>query len=207
MDFNLAEIILKIAVLIPSIVLHEFSHAVAATALGDPTPRWERRLTLNPLAHFDPFGGLMMLIAVASGVGIGWARPVGVNPRNFRRPTRDMMLVALAGPVSNMLLALCFGLPLRFMLAGGVSRGVIGLFLWGTLINISLALFNLIPIPPLDGSRIVRFFLRGAAAEAYYRIERYGMLILFALIMVPGVFDTLIGVPGGYLFKLIVGIG
>ena len=207
MDFT--QIVMMLAVFIPSLVLHEFAHAITATALGDPTPRWEGRLTLNPLAHFDIFGAIMIIMTMVTGFGIGWARPVGVDPRNFKKPARDMVLVAIAGPLSNILLAMVFGLILRFMLMSNynLSPGLAIFLPLGTLINLSLAFFNLLPIPPLDGSRVLRYFLKGKAYNLYRQFESYGMVILFGLVLVlPGLFTMLIEIPADYLFSLITGL-
>jgi len=200
---------MMLAIFIPSVVLHEFAHAITATILGDPTPRWEGRLTLNPLAHFDIFGAIMMIITMITGFGIGWARPVGVDPRNFKKPARDMLLVAIAGPLSNILLAVFFGLFFRFMLMSNyeISNGLAIFLMYGTIINLSLAFFNILPIPPLDGSRVLRYFLKGKAYDFYRQFESYGMVILFALVVVfPDFYTVLIETPTNYLFALITGL-
>jgi len=206
---NLTQIVMMLAIFIPSLVLHEFAHAITATVFGDPTPRWEGRLTLNPLAHFDIFGALMIIITMVTGFGIGWARPVGVDPRNFKKPARDMVLVAIAGPLSNILLAVVFGLILRFvsMSQYDISPGLAIFLQLGTWLNLSLAFFNLLPIPPLDGSRVLRYFLKGKAYNFYRQFESYGMVILFGLVLaLPGVFTILIKIPAGFLYSLITGM-
>lgn len=206
---DLTQIVMMLAIFIPSVVLHEFAHAITATILGDPTPRWEGRLTLNPLAHFDIFGAIMMIITMITGFGIGWARPVGVDPRNFKKPARDMLLVAIAGPLSNILLAVFFGLFFRFMLMSNyeISNGLAIFLMYGTIINLSLAFFNILPIPPLDGSRVLRYFLKGKAYDFYRQFESYGMVILFALVVVfPDFYTVLIKTPTNYLFALITGL-
>ncbi|MGI5853378.1 MAG: site-2 protease family protein [Bacillota bacterium] len=206
---DLTQIVMMLAIFIPSVVLHEFAHAITATILGDPTPRWEGRLTLNPLAHFDIFGAIMMIITMITGFGIGWARPVGVDPRNFKKPARDMLLVAIAGPLSNILLAVFFGLFFRFMLMSNyeISNGLAIFLMYGTIINLSLAFFNILPIPPLDGSRVLRYFLKGKAYDFYRQFESYGMVILFALVVVfPDFYTVLIETPTNYLFALITGL-
>ena len=139
-------LVLLIPVLLFALVFHEFSHGWVANKLGDPTAKNQGRLTLNPLAHLDPFGSLMILF-----VGFGWAKPVPVDSRYLANPRKDMMKIAFAGPASNLLLALIGGLIIR--LTGYVDTFTSMLILF-TQINISLAVFNMIPIPPLDGSQI-----------------------------------------------------
>ena len=139
-------LVLLIPVLLFALVFHEFSHAWIAYKLGDPTARYAGRLTLNPVAHLDPVGGLMILF-----VGFGWAKPVPVDPRYLKNPREDMMKIAFAGPASNLLLAFIAGTILRF----GIGQGSIAMMLiLFTQINIMLAVFNMIPVSPLDGSQI-----------------------------------------------------
>lgn len=204
LNFDIARIVMTLVVLIPSLAMHEFCHALAASALGDLTPQWQGRLTLNPLAHLDPFGTIMILTSLFAGRGLGWGKPVVVDPAQLKNPVRDMTLVAAAGPASNLSLALILGLSLRFF-GSGMSDGLWLLLSVGTSLNIGLALFNLLPIPPLDGSRLARYFLRGAAYNTYRGFEQYGMFVLFALSM-TGLFGILIGIPSDFLFELIVGV-
>ncbi|NLW56957.1 MAG: site-2 protease family protein [Firmicutes bacterium] len=174
-----------------SLVVHEFAHGYTSVKLGDPTPRWQGRLTLNPLAHLDPLGTLMLILTIIRGVGFGWAKPVQINPTYYKNPLKGSMLVACAGPASNLLLALLFGLLFRLLnlFWGQVAFNpeffkLLFNFLYiGFSLNLGLAFFNLIPIPPLDGSRIVSYFLRGRAAEFYYQLEQYGFLLLFSFLL------------------------
>lgn len=173
-------LVLLIPVLIFALVFHEFSHAWVAHKLGDETAAYQGRLTLNPLAHLDPMGSLMILF-----VGFGWAKPVPVNPRAFRKPRTDMMIVASAGPVSNLFLAFIGGLIFRMALAGGMQHGSLGTMLYIFIqINIMLAMFNLIPLPPLDGSQIFNGFMIRKNPELVYKLQRYGPQILFGLILI-----------------------
>lgn len=204
MNFDIPSIVLTLVVLIPSIAIHEFLHALAASALGDLTPQWQGRLTLNPLAHLDPFGTIMLVMSLLAGRGLGWGKPVQVDPAQLKNPARDMTVIAVAGPASNLILALILGLTLRFF-GSGMSEGLWRLMAIGTDLNIGLALFNLLPIPPLDGSRLARYFLRGAAYNAYRGFEQYGTFVLFALSM-TGLFGVLIGIPSDFLYVLIVGV-
>ncbi|HBL35437.1 MAG TPA: site-2 protease family protein [Firmicutes bacterium] len=187
---ELSTLILYIPIILLSLVVHEFAHGMVSYRLGDPTPKIQGRLSLNPLAHLDPFGTLMLLVTMIRGFGFGWAKPVMIDPRYYRNPLKGSMLVALAGPAANITLALLFGLPLRLLNMGfwplrlnpDLTIILIQFFYTGLILNLSLAFFNLLPIPPLDGSRLVRYFLRGQALLFYLRLERYGFIILFALL-------------------------
>lgn len=166
--------------LIVGITVHEFSHAWSATQLGDYTARGQGRLTLNPLAHLDPLGTILILVA-----GFGWGRPTPVTPSNIRIGERaGMALVALAGPISNMIVATLAALPFRFgtvSFRGGVDSQILeALILW----NVVLAIFNLLPIAPLDGFKVVLGILPRAAAALFERTERFGMIILMVIVLV-----------------------
>lgn len=208
-------IILAGPIILFSLVIHEFAHGFVSVKLGDPTPRWQGRLTLNPLAHLDPLGTLMLILTMIKGFGFGWAKPVQINPNYYKNPMKGSMLVALAGPASNFVLALIFGLPLRLFNAGLLRVPfnpdflglIIKFFYIGLLLNLSLAFFNLIPIPPLDGSRLVRYFLRGRAFEIYSNLERYGFFILFGFLLIGGdVFSRYLSMIIQYFVFLITGI-
>ncbi|MDP3974691.1 MAG: site-2 protease family protein [Candidatus Jorgensenbacteria bacterium] len=183
------EIVFIVIVLIFSVVIHEVSHGVVAERLGDPTARLAGRLTLNPLKHLDPFGSVilpLLLSLLPGGVIFGWAKPVPYDPRNMRHPARDAALVAAAGPVSNIALALVFGLLFQFFSSGG-GTGAIGelfptLLAQVVIVNVWLAIFNLIPIPPLDGSKVLFWLLPPAALEVRAFLERYGWFILLFFI-------------------------
>jgi Zn-dependent protease len=184
---DLASTLQQLAISIPALLLalafHEFSHAWVATRLGDTTPEADGRLTMNPIAHLDPIGALMLVF-----VGFGWAKPVQVHGQNFKNPLRDMAVVAAAGPVSNVLLAVALALVLKGMLAYGVVDGPVfgALFAMvrvGFFMNIGLAIFNLLPIPPLDGSRILVWLLPRGPAEAVARLEPYAPLILIGVLV------------------------
>lgn len=168
--------------LVVSLVLHELAHALAATWLGDPTPRDDGRLTLNPVVHLDPLGTLMfVLTALVSDFIFGWAKPVMVQPRHFRRPQLDMALVAVAGPATNLVLALaCAWAVLNLDLSLRVDEVLERAFQ----VNIVLGIFNLIPIPPLDGSRIVGAILPRGLYVRWSQLDQVGMLALFGLIFI-----------------------
>ena len=169
-------LVLLIPVLLFALVFHEYSHAWVANKLGDPTARYSGRLTLNPLAHLDPFGSLMILF-----VGFGWAKPVPVDSRYLSNPRLDMMKIAFAGPAANLLLAFIGGTILRTGFMGGSITMMLYLF---TQINIMLAVFNMIPIPPLDGSQIFSGIMMRRNPELVHKLQMYGPQILLGLIMV-----------------------
>lgn len=178
-----AFLIAFVPVLLFSLTLHEFAHAWSAYRLGDPTAAAMGRLTLNPLRHLDVFGTLVL---VMSGFRFGWARPVPVNVFNFRDPKFGMFISAAAGPASNILLALVCGILLRFV--GGGSEGYAGavtqVLFWGLVMNLSLAFFNLIPIPPLDGSKIILGLSPDSWEGPLLRFQQVGPMLLFGLIAI-----------------------
>jgi len=177
------------AVVIFSITSHEAMHGFAANWLGDPTARERGRLTLNPLPHIDLFFTILMpafLLLSGAGVIFGGAKPVPVNVSRLRHPRRDWALVGAAGPLTNLALAIGLSAFLSVLLHAGLadpgSRAT-GILSIGIFVNALLAVFNLVPIPPLDGSRVLQLFLSGAAFTAYLRLERFGLLLILALIM------------------------
>ena len=192
---SLLNAVLRVAAVLLCLTVHETCHGLTASALGDPTAKAMHRLSLNPLHHIDWFGLLMMLAA-----GFGWAKPVPVDPRYFKKPKEGMALTALAGPVSNFLLALLliFLSKLIYLYAPStMAWDVAFTFCLYTVapLSIGLGLFNLIPIPPLDGSKVVAVLLSDRAYGTLMRNERYGMLLLLAL--------SLLGVSGGFISGVI----
>ncbi len=170
-------ILSTLTVIFLTLPIHEFAHAFAATKLGDPTPRYQGRLTINPFAHIDYLGALCILL-----FGFGWAKPVPVNSYNFRNPKRDMALTALAGPLSNLIVALISLIAINIF--GLITDSiwiyyVIAFFYYIAQINVYLAVFNLIPIPPLDGSRLISVILPN---KYYYTLMRYERYIYYGLI-------------------------
>tara|TARA_B100000686_G_C16711843_1_gene929627 strand:- start:287 stop:904 length:618 start_codon:yes stop_codon:yes gene_type:complete len=166
---------LLIPVLLFALVFHEFSHGWVANKLGDPTAKHQGRLTLNPLAHLDPFGSMMILF-----VGFGWAKPVPVDSRYLANPRTDMMKIAFAGPASNLLLAFIGGMLIRITGYMGPLTSMLIIF---TQINISLAVFNMIPIPPLDGSQIFSGIMAQRNPQLVMKLQMYGPQILMGLIL------------------------
>jgi Zn-dependent protease len=185
-------LILYVIIILISISIHEFAHAKAADVLGDPTPRLSGRLTLNPLAHLDPIGFLMLLI-----IRIGWAKPVPINPYNFKNPNTGMMIVGLAGPFSNFIIAWVLAIFLRNIPAPHyLWYDALTAAIW---INLALMVFNLLPIPPLDGSRIFTQYL---PVETQMYLERYGFIILVFILLFPPT-QQLLMLLIGLLYRLI----
>jgi Zn-dependent protease len=183
--------LLFIAVLAPSVILHEVAHGVIAARLGDPTARDAGRLTLNPAKHIDPFGSVILpaMLALGGQNVFGWAKPVPVNPHRFAHPTRGMAMTALAGPGTNLALAFAVGRFGPFEQVNGLlfmtSNALWARVLFGFLVvNAALAVFNMLPIPPLDGSRLLPLVLSDAGRQAYARLSQYGFLILVLLLFV-----------------------
>lgn len=176
-------------VAIPAIVFHEVAHGYVAYRLGDPTAKRLGRLSLDPFRHVDPIGTIVVpaLLALMGLPVFGWAKPVPIDPRNFRDPRWGMLWTGLAGPTANLLMAVTAGLALRALAAGGLagsgwgSSAALLLYVFAE-INLVLLFFNLIPIPPFDGSRVLPVFLSDAAMVHYARAERYGFLIILALL-------------------------
>lgn len=215
MVFNLEPPILisRIITLFIAFTVHEFSHAAIATLFGDPTPKAAGRLTLNPLKHLDIFGTLMLLMA-----GFGWAKPVPINPYAIRQKSKaGVMLVSLAGPVSNFLLAALAAIPLRFgWIALTKGTGLIfpslGEFvLEFVFINLALFLFNLIPLAPLDGEKVIAYFLPEHWAEAMERISPYSAyILLFIVFILPmigiDIMDIILNQPLIGMTRFLIGL-
>ncbi|MBY4798024.1 site-2 protease family protein [Collinsella sp. AGMB00827] len=201
---GIARLLSQALALIIGIVVHESAHALAAHLLGDATAQKKGRISLNPLNHIDPFGTVLLplLLLAAGGPIFAFAKPVPIYLANLKHPKRDEVLVALAGPASNILLSLVFAGLLGTVLAGSehvsiaVLNWMVGFCISSVVINLSLAFFNLIPLPPLDGSSIITPLLPESALPQWYTIQRYSMPILIALLyLVPSVLHIdLIGI-------------
>lgn len=184
-------LILKVPALLLAVTVHEVAHGWIADRLGDPTARLQGRLTLNPLPHIDPIGALAFVLA-----GFGWARPVPVDPRNLRHPVRDMACVAAAGPISNFLLAfvglLAWILVRRYVDVPFVAKPFGGVLSYVYSYNLALGIFNLIPLPPLDGGHFLPYLFPRGSWALLHQLEQYGPLLLILLLM-TGAIDIVLG--------------
>jgi Zn-dependent protease len=204
-QLDLPTIVARVIVLLIAFTIHELAHALTADYLGDPTPRRMGRITLNPIKHLDPIGTLLLIIA-----GFGWAKPVIINPMNLRgNPRTSMAIVAAAGPLSNLLMAAVAAIFFRlglvsFTPVGGLSASfILSEFIW---INLVLAFFNLIPIPPLDGSKILYAILPGELVYRLRPLEQFGFLILMGVVFfVPQVLTVLVSAPALATLQLLIG--
>ena len=209
LNLDPATLISRLFVLFTALTVHEFAHAWTANYFGDDTPRLNGRLTLNPLAHLDPIGSLLLIVA-----GFGWAKPVPVNPYALRRRSdAALMWVSLAGPLSNLLMAIVASIPFRlgllslsdFYFSTPHILPSLAELLWTFIVvNLALMLFNLIPLAPLDGEKVAMYFLPDQWKETFERIRPYGPMLLMVL-MVLGVFGWIINPPLSFLLRLLVG--
>lgn len=214
---KLIVVFIQVALVMLSVIIHEVSHGLAALALGDETAKGAGRLTINPLKHLDPIGSvaLPVVMALFGGPIFAYAKPVPYNPRNLKHLKRDEVLVAFAGPASNLVQAVVAALALRAVFAAGIATPagywimvVLYQYFW---VNISLMLFNLIPLPPLDGSSIISPLLSGAAREKYYQIQNYALpVLLVVLYVLPSflhvdVVGYYISTVGGWFETLLLG--
>jgi Zn-dependent protease len=206
LDWNgMLSLVLKIAAVLICIMVHEVSHGLAAYWLGDPTAKKQHRLSLNPIHHIDPFGLLMMIT-----VGFGWAKPVPVDPRYFKNQKSGMAITAFAGPLSNFILAFLTALLFHAVVGIWYVQGnqsvlfhladFLGMVI---VLNIGLGIFNLFPFPPLDGSKILGFILPERLYFALMRYERYGMLLLVAILWL-GVLNTPLSVAREWMLQLVL---
>jgi Zn-dependent protease len=193
---DVSNIIVNITFLAPAILfaltVHEASHALVALWFGDPTAKMAGRLTLNPLKHLDVMGTIVFFITAMAGAGMGWAKPVPVDGRNLKNPRKDNIWISASGPISNILAAIGLSIVLRVLMGLGVFQSDAAWLQWlatvlfaGVRINLVLAFFNMIPLPPLDGSGVLMGILPHKMAAQYYQISRYGMLIILAMIILP----------------------
>ncbi len=204
LDFAWTDLVKIVPSILIGLTVHELAHAIAAIMLGDNSPREAGRLTLNPIKHIDPIGFLMLVVA-----GFGWAKPVSINWDNLKHPRRDDTLIALAGPASNLLLAFLVALALKLTIhlmvysPEGLFGAVTSAMMWLIWINVSLAVFNLLPIPPLDGSHAIMNLLSIKSSLVANRYFRYGSMVLLAIIIIDRVTEVDL-IPIGSVIQALV---
>jgi Zn-dependent protease len=202
-------IVFQLAILIISVVIHEVSHGYMAYALGDPTAKYAGRLTLNPLNHVDPMGSILVpLITSMFGFTFGWAKPVPYNPYNLSNQKWGPGLVGFAGPMANIIIAIVFGLVIRFgsSLPVAYAMPVLEIATLIVILNLGLTIFNLLPIPPLDGSKVLFTFLPYSLYPVQEFLERNGFMLLLILILLLNTLSTDVIFPAvSFLFQLITG--
>jgi Zn-dependent protease len=199
---------ISFGVLLLSLTIHEAAHAWTANKLGDPTARALGRVSLNPIVHIDPIGTIVLpiLAAVSHFPIIGWAKPVPVNTRNLRNPRRDFVLVAAAGPISNLMQALVAAVLLRAVVAlahGDIGGLLLNALLMAVEINLLLAFFNLIPVPPLDGGNVLLGILPPRAALGFSQLRQYGFIVLYALLL-SGAASAMIMPPTDLFMRILL---
>lgn len=204
--YYISDYLYLIPAIVISLTIHEFSHAWTASKLGDPTPKQEGRLSLNPLHHIDIFGFIVMLI-----VHFGWAKPVRVNPMYFENPRKGMLYTAIAGPISNLCLCVVSSLLLFLCSVFGVPNFVIMFLLYMVLLNIGLAVFNLIPIHPFDGSRVVSYFSPNYASFMARNAQTVQLVFMALLILpeflpIPDIIGTIIGAVQNGVLNLLLNL-
>jgi len=204
MSFDLVQWVIKIPVLLFAITIHEYAHGRAALWLGDPTAKLSGRLSLNPLHHIDPFGAICLFL-----FNFGWAKPVPVNPGYFKNMRRDLIIMSLCGPLANISAAFLAGMLIRYLLLPWEVYQITLIYL--LFMNIGLGLFNLLPIPPLDGSHVLENALSLDAAQKYREFGRYGPILILAIVMLDnfahtGIINRVLIGPMKYLAHLFSGI-
>lgn len=199
---ELISLAIPLGIVLLALTIHEAAHAWTADKLGDPTARLLGRVSLNPIVHIDPIGTILLpLLAAFSGLPIiGWAKPVPVNISRLRQPRRDFMAVAAAGPISNLLQAVVAAVIVHLLLPGGTLPEILRM---AVTINIFLALFNLIPVPPLDGGNVLAGLLPRSASNVFVQMQPFGFLILYAL-MFTGMLSAMILPPAIFLIRLLL---
>lgn len=207
MGLDLDDQLILYGALVVSVILHEVSHGVVALAFGDDTAKRAGRLTLNPVPHIDPIGSILLpaMAILASLPVLGWAKPVPVNPTRLRDPRRQMLLVGLVGPFTNFSLMLVAAYGARSLLDGGNTGLVFDVFLWFAVVNLFLGVFNMLPIPPLDGSSLIERVIPRQHLAAWHRFRPYGFLVIFAGLFFFDLFGRIIAPFEEALFEFIAG--
>ena len=201
---SIQELIVNIPVVLFAITVHEYAHARTALSLGDPTAKQAGRITFNPISHLDPIGAICLLL-----FHFGWAKPVPVNPRYFRNPRMGNLWVSLAGPLANFGVELLAGIIYRyFVFPWGVYEAILGSMI---VLNIALGLFNLLPIPPLDGSHVLESFLPYQSLQKYREMARYTPILLLGVFLADrflktGIISSILSYPLSYLVRLVAGL-
>jgi len=208
LTIDVLAVAISFGVLLLSLTIHEAAHAWTANKLGDPTARALGRVSLNPIVHIDPIGTIVLpiLAAVSHFPIIGWAKPVPVNTRNLRNPRRDFVLVAAAGPISNLMQALVAAVLLRAVVAlahGDIGGLLLNALLMAVEINLLLAFFNLIPVPPLDGGNVLLGILPPRAALGFSQLRQYGFIVLYALLL-SGAASAMIMPPTDLFMRILL---
>jgi Zn-dependent protease len=185
MAFTLEQLIVIVPIFLVSLTFHEFAHSFAALLLGDKTSQAMGRFSLNPLKHIDPLGFILFIL-----FGFGWAKPVMVNRENLKHPLRDDVIISLSGPLANFILAITSAILLRILLQTGSTLDIVGnILLYTIIVNVSLAVFNLLPIPPLDGSHIVTNIIEIWNPALAYKFYKFGSRLIFILIILERITD------------------
>ncbi|MGI8923163.1 MAG: site-2 protease family protein [Fimbriimonadales bacterium] len=210
--------IIKLIVLFGSIALHEFGHAKSADSAGDPTPSSFGRVTLNPVAHFDPLGAMLIVMSSLAGFGIGWGKPVPINPAKMQHPRWDAFQSVAWGPLTNVIIAVVFAFIFRVITKDGIdmSSFAVQFCFWAVLLNVGLALFNLLPIGPLDGHWLLGLLMPEPMGARFMLWSRTtGTMILFGIILLdnlvlrqqghPGILGTILYQPASYIMTLLLG--
>ena len=203
---SLQEIVMYLLAFLTAVTVHEYAHARVALAAGDETAKRQGRISLNPIDHLDPVGTVMFVVTMLNGFGLAWGKPVPINPSNFKSPRWDLLRVSIAGPVSNILMAIALSVLLRLM-GQSLAPTLVLLIVICIMFNLGLAIFNMLPIPPLDGSKVLISLLPARSARNYeYTMSKYGMAILL-IVLITGIAGRVIGPPIEMLARVLIGFG